>query len=101
MISDAFLLTVNVPPSLEEALIDFLLSLEWRQGFTSFPANAHDHNLEGLSLAEQVTGRQRKIRFQLYVEKQHIPSLLNQLKAGFAGTGLQYWLLPAIEQGRI
>ncbi len=97
--SEAFLLTVNAPPSLEDALVDFLLSLEWRQGFTSFPANAHDHNHQGLSLAEQVSGYQRKIRFQMYVEKQNISALLTKLKVEFAGSGLHYWLVSAIEQG--
>ncbi|MBD9359773.1 DUF3240 family protein [Methylomonas sp. BW4-1] len=101
MSHEAFLLTVNVPPSLEEALVDCLLSLEWSQGFTSFPANVHDHNQQGLSLAEQVAGHQRKIRFQMYVERQNISALLTKLKADFTGSGLHYWLVPAIEQGII
>lgn len=98
---DAFILTVTAPPSLEDALVDCLLALDWQQGFSSFPANVHDHNVQGLSLAEQVAGHQRKLRFQMYVEKQHIPVLLAKLKQEFAGSGLQYWLVPAIEQGVI
>lgn len=101
MSHEGFLLTVNVAPSLEEALVDCLLSLDWRQGFSSFPANVHGQASQGLSLAEQVAGHQRKIRFQMYVEKQHISALLTKLKADFAGSGLHYWLVPAIEQGVI
>lgn len=101
MSHEAYLLTMSVPPSLEELMVDCLLSLEWRQGFTSFPANVHDHKNENLSLAEQVAGHQRKIRFQMYVEKHNISALLTKLKADFSGSGLQYWLLPAIEQGVI
>ncbi|WKJ90502.1 DUF3240 family protein [Methylomonas montana] len=101
MSHEAFLLTLNVSPSLEEAMVDCLLSLAWRQGFTSFPANVHDHDHQGLSLAEQVAGHQRKIRFQMYVEKQNISALLTKLKEDFAGAGLHYWLVPAIEQGLI
>lgn len=101
MSHEAFLLTVTAPPSLEEAVVDYLLALEWRQGFSSFPANVHDQNAQNLSLAEQVAGHSRKIRFQMYVEKQHISALLTKLKADFAGSGLHYWLVPAIEQGII
>lgn len=101
MSHDAFVLTINVPPSLEEALVDCLLSLAWRQGFTSFSANVHDHKSEGLSLAEQVAGHQRKIRFQMYVDRQNVSALLTKLKADFAGSGLHYWLIPALEQGVI
>ncbi len=101
MSHDAFILTVTAPPTLEDALVDCLLALEWQQGFSSYPANVHDHNARGLSLAEQVAGHQRKLRFQMYVEKQHAPALLARLKHEFAGSGLQYWLVPAIEQGVI
>jgi len=101
MSHEAFLLTVNVPPDLEEAMVDCLLSLEWRQGFSSFAANVHDHDHQGLSLAEQVAGHQRKIRFQIYIEKPNIPALLTKLKADFAGSDLHYWLVPVIEQGVI
>lgn len=101
MSHEGFLLTVSVPPSLEEALVDCLLSLDWAQGFSSFPTNVHGQGSQSLSLAEQVAGHQRKIRFQMYVEKPHISALLTKLKADFAGSGLHYWLVPAIEQGVI
>lgn len=96
-----YLVTINVPPSLEEAVVDCLLMLESEQGFSSFPVSSHDHKNEGLSLAEQVTGRQRKIRFQMYVPKQDLAQLLEQLKSEFSGSGINYWVLPVIENGVI
>ncbi|MGR9013945.1 MAG: DUF3240 family protein [Gammaproteobacteria bacterium] len=96
-----YLVTINVPPSLEEAVVDCLLMLESEQGFSSFPVSSHDHRNEGLSLAEQVTGRQRKIRFQMYVPKQGLAQLLEQLKSEFSGSGINYWVLPVIENGVI
>lgn len=96
-----YLVTLNVPPSLEEAIVDCLLTLESEHGFSSFPVNSHDHRNEGLSLAEQVTGRQKKIRFQMYVPEQGLASLLDQLRTEFSGSGIKYWVLPVIENGVI
>lgn len=96
-----FLVTLNVPTALEEAMVDCLLTFETAQGFSSFTVSAHDHRNQGLSIAEQVTGRQRKMRFQMYIDKQHVAALVNKLKCDFAGTGLHYWVVPVIEHGEI
>ena len=101
MNNEEFLMTINVPPSIEEAIVDCLLTFEAEHGFSSFPVSAHDHINEGLSITEQVTGRQRKIRFQMYVAKQDLPALLNRLKTDFSGSGIQYWVLPVIEKGTL
>jgi hypothetical protein len=96
-----FLITLNVPISLEEAVVDSLLMLESEHGFSSFPVSSHDHRNEGLSLAEQVTGRQKKVRFQMYVPEQGLAQLLEQLRAEFSGSGIRYWVLPVVENGMI
>jgi len=96
-----YLLTLNVPPSLEEVVVDTLLMLEAEHGFSSFPVNSHHHENQGLSLAEQVSGRQKKIRFQMYVDAQGLAKLLGQLKLEFTGAGIQFWVLPVIEKGVI
>ncbi len=101
MNSKEFLVTLNVPVSLEEAIVDCLLILESEYGFSSFPVNSHDHKNKGLSLAEQVSGRQKKIRFQMYVSEQGLPVLLAQLRSEFSGAGIKYWVLPVIENGFI
>lgn len=101
MTHDTFLVTINVSPVLEEAMVDCLLAFESAQGFSSFPIYAHDHRNQGLSIAEQVTGRQRKIRFQMYIDKMHVTELVTKLKADFSGTGLHYWIVPVLEHGEI
>ena len=35
-----YLVTLNIPPSLEEMMVDSLLLLETEHGFSSFPVNA-------------------------------------------------------------
>jgi len=101
MSSQEYLVTLNVPPGLEEVIVDCLLMLESEHGFSSFPVSAHDHRNEGLSLAEQVSGRQKKIRFQMYVPEQGLSMLLTQLREDFSGSGIHYWVLPIIENGVI
>jgi hypothetical protein len=96
-----YLVTLNVPLSLEEAVVDNLLMLEEELGFSSLVVNAHHHENKGLSLAEQVTGRQKQLRFQMYIDKQGLEPLLTQLKEDFSGSGIQYWVLPVIDNGVI
>lgn len=101
MNSKEYLVTLNVPPSLEEVIVDCLLTFESEHGFSSFPVFAHDHRNEGLSLAEQVSGRQKKIRFQMYVEEHVLSALLAQLREEFADAGIRYWVMPVIDHGVI
>lgn len=96
-----FQVTLNVPPSIEEAVVDCLLTLESEHGFSSLPVSSHDHRNRGLSLAEQVSGRQRKIRFQMYLAKENLEILLTKLRAEFTGSGITYRVLPVLESGKI
>lgn len=99
MSNEEYLVTLNIPPSLEEMMVDNLLLLESEHGFSSFQVYAHHHENQGLSLAEQVTGRQKRVRFQMYVPKDELPALLAQLRQEFSGSGIQYWVLPVIDNG--
>jgi Protein of unknown function (DUF3240) len=101
MSSKEYLVTLNVPTSLEEAIVDCLLTFESEHGFSSFQVNAHDHRNEGLSLAEQVSGRQKRLRFQMYVEENVLSALLTQLRAEFTGAGIRYWVMPVLDHGII
>ncbi|MEE9337210.1 MAG: DUF3240 family protein [Methylococcaceae bacterium] len=101
MENEEFIFTLNAPTSLEEAIVDCLLTFEAEQGFSSVPINAHDHRNEGLSLAEQVTGRQQRIRFQMTIEKQDLTTLINRLKTNFSGSGINYWVTPIVDKGFI
>jgi uncharacterized protein DUF3240 len=101
MSQQEFLINLNVPMDIEEAIVDCLLTFENEHGFSSLRVSAHDHKNEGLSLAEQVTGRQRKIRFQMYIDRKDLDALINKLKTDFSGAGIHYWVMPIIEKGLI
>jgi len=83
------MLVLNIPPALEEDLIDYLLSLEAVTGFTSYEARGHGSDLQ-LSLAEQVSGRQKRLQFELLIEVEAIQSLLDGLSAE-VGKDIAYW----------
>ena len=96
-----YLVTLNVPTGLEEVIVDCLLTFESEHGFSSYPVYAHDHRNEGLSLAEQVAGRQKRLRFQMYVDENALQSLLDRLRNEFSGAGIRYWVLPVVDNGII
>jgi len=94
------LFTIIAPPTMEEELIDWLLTQPNISGFTSQAANGHGSGHQ-MSLAEQVTGRRRQITFWIELEKKMAESILADLKQNFSGSGLHYWLLPLSESGSI
>lgn len=101
MNGNEYLVTLNVPTGLEEMIVDTLLTLESEHGFCSFPVYAHDHKNEGLSLGEQVSGRQKRLRFQMYVDESALQILLARLREDFPGAGIRYWVMPVVENGWI
>lgn len=95
------LVIINAPLSLEEMLVDCLLTLESDHGFSSFPVNVHHHENLGLSLAEQVSGRQRQICFQIHIDEDGAKLLFQRLQEEFSGAGIQYWVMPIMVSAEI
>ena len=84
------LLVLNIDPKLEEDLVDFLLSFDDLNGFTSFTTNGHGEHSQ-FSLAEQVAGRQKRIQFQVIANQEVFDHLLPQLREQ-VGANIFYWL---------
>lgn len=95
------LVILNAPSSLEEAVVDCLLTLESEHGFSSFPVNVHHQENKGLSLAEQVSGRQKQICFQIHIDEGGAKLLLKRLQEDFSGAGIQYWVVPILESSEV
>ena len=95
------LITLTVPPSVEESMVDWLLQFNDHSGFTSHRANGHSSRLEGLNIAEQVAGRKEQIRFQMHLSANDLPRLMDTLNKDFSGVGLHYWITPLIDAGHI
>lgn len=95
------LVTLTVPPSIEEPLVDWLLQSAGHVGFTSQKANGHSSRAQGLSLAEQVAGRKNQLRFQLHLPEAELPRFMEGLRQDFGGADIHYWVSPLIDAGHI
>jgi hypothetical protein len=99
--SELFLVTLIAPPALEETLVDWLLNYESRYGFSTYPLSGHSSRLEGLTLAEQVSGRKGQIGFQIHLPETEWPGLIECLRRNFSGAGVHYWVSPLVDHGRV
>ncbi|WP_437559642.1 DUF3240 family protein [Acidithiobacillus sulfuriphilus] len=91
------LLTLLLPESLGEEVLDILLLTEGVQQFTSTALFAHGVGLDRLDVQEQVLGRARRVQVQALLSATVGQEILARLRARFAGAGLHYWIqaLPA------
>ncbi|MEQ6340233.1 MAG: DUF3240 family protein [Gammaproteobacteria bacterium] len=95
------LLVIIATPTIEDALVDWLLTREGMNGFTSLKIDGHGTGHQCLSIAEQVTGRSRKLMFQCHLPIEVARDIIEGLKRDFAGSGLHYWMVPVLEAGRL
>lgn len=93
------MLVLNIPPELEEDLVDYLLSLESVAGFTSFRVHGHGEHTQ-LSIAEQVAGRRARARYELVLNEAQVPAVLADLRTR-VGRDIIYWQQPVTNFGRI
>ena len=97
----AALVTLEVPPALEERVIDWLLDRSQQARFTSYPAHGYGDRHDHLSVAEQVSGRQRRLCFEIEVSMDVLGSFMNELGAAFASADLYYRIMPLLRSGRL
>ena len=93
--------TINVAPAGEERVIDWLLGLEDVAGFTSYAAFGHGASHEDLTIAEQVTGRQRRVEIRLEIGLPGLDAFVTALTAAFSGTDLYYFVQPVLRSGHL
>lgn len=99
--ADAALVVLTAAPALEEPLIDWLLDRGGNGGFTSMPVSGHSARHEGLTLTEQVRGRQRRVQFQVHMPVDAVADFLADARDAFGGTDLHYWVLPIMGGRRL
>ena len=95
------LLVLNVSPALEDELADYLLSTRPRAGFTSRAVHGHGEGRpEDMSIAEQVSGRRKRLEFVLIVDESEVDALLDGVRK-HVGRGILWWQQPLLRQGRL
>lgn len=92
--------TVNAPPAFEERVVDWLLSRD-APGFTSYAAHGHGATSAELSVAEQVSGRQRRVEFRIEVAAAELDGFLDALTTEFAGTDVYFLVSPVLRSGHL
>jgi hypothetical protein len=95
------LFIITSPPSLESDLVDWLLSQDGGTGFSSTTVNGHSTQHDHLSIAEQVSGRQRRLQFQVQLAGDLLDEFVAGLKSEFAGADLHYWVTPVLAGGHL
>ncbi len=94
------LLRLNIPPSLEEDVVDLLLASKDIPGFQSYPTRGHGQ-VGAMTIAEQVEGRRNRVQFEIVLETHVLEPFLDQLKKAFPVPDIIYWVLPVAKCGRL
>lgn len=94
------LLCLNAAPGVESDLVDWLSGRSDVSGFTSMVCFGHgqQHVLE--SIAEHVSGKARRLQFQVLLQDGAEASLLADLGRDFGGAGITYWVLTVACSGK-
>lgn len=95
------ILTLIAPQTIEEDLVDFFLDREHQYGFTSQHVRGHTSQHSGMSVVEQVTGRQQRVQFQILVTSEQARDICLRLESSFSGAGINYWYLESSLHGHI
>lgn len=92
-------LVLIVAPELEEDLVDVLLGLPAVGGFTASVV-AGNGKTQNMSLAEQVTGRRKRLRFELVLAEAVLAEVLHELRQR-VGSDTVYWVEPILDFGKL
>lgn len=99
IIHQQYLMNFMVPAEIEEAVEKLIADFEEEQ--------AGDEAIDAIPkhkpfrfLSEQ-NDEHKIYSFQVHAEKKDSTALLEKLKSEFPGSGIQYWIVPVIEEGQI
>ena len=94
------LLRLNIPPGLEEDVVDLLLTTEEIPGFQSYPIRGHGQ-VGAMTIAEQVEGRRSRVQFEIVLDDEQLEAVLQKLKEALPVPDIIYWILPILASGRL
>ena len=95
-----YLLRLNIPPGLEEDVVDLLLSSGDIAGYQSYPTRGHGR-VGAMTVAEQVAGRRDRVQFEIVLDSGLLQATLDRLKEAFPVRDVIYWVLPVLQSGRL
>jgi hypothetical protein len=92
------MLVLNASPALEEDVVDYLLTHPAIEEFSSLTVYGHGSRGD-LTVTEQVTGRRKRVQFEILMNEDDVPGITQTLKQRF-GTDIRYWQLPVYGLGQ-
>jgi len=93
------MLVLNLIPELEDDMVDYLIANPHVGGFTSYRTRGHGEH-SNMSLAEQVSGRRRRLQFEVILEESAVADLVGEL-AENVGQDILYWQQVISNLGRV
>ena len=87
--------------STEVELVDWLLAFHEDMVFSVQPIDCYGMAWQTLNLAEQVTGRQTKLMFQVQTGLDSARAIREAMQREFPRASVRYWMVPVVEQGEI
>ncbi len=99
--TNAVLFVISVSPALEDQLIDWLLERDGAPGFSSWPSSGHSSDPARLSATEKVSGKQRRLTFQVQLPAARLPAFTAALREDLAGADVHYWVVPLVDAGSL
>lgn len=95
------LLYLVAPTEVEATLVDWLIDSELIKGFSSIRIHGHGSDNRLLSIAEQVEGRRWQTLYLIRMPQARIDPVIQALKKDMAHIGIEYWIVPVSEYGKI
>lgn len=93
--------TLSVAPTLEQRVVDWLLARADVPTFASGVVHVYGGDGRGLSVAEQVTGRQRRVELAVELPAGAVEGWLKALATAFAAADIRYRVTPVVLSGRL
>jgi hypothetical protein len=96
------LLTLALPDSLEEEVLDHLASVpQWVRGFSIMRAEGFGAGAKLRSSMEQVRGRSRRYLIQMLMRNENVAPLVESLRSRFTSDEMAWWTVPLTGFGRL
>ena len=94
-------LTLVFPPSIEEALLETLITAPQAPGFTLMHAQGHGSDFPHASTAEQVRGSIDRRIVWIVLESALLQSLIETIRGRVRSQDVVWWTEPVLERGRL
>ena len=94
-------LTLVFPPSIEEALLETLITAPQAPGFTLMHAQGHGSDFPHASTAEQVRGSIDRRIVWIVLDSAVLQPLIETIRERVRSQDVVWWTEPVLERGRL